>query len=50
MKRFTLFLASAVALLLMTPQAGLQAQAEGKGEVVIVQEIKHEDEIGRAHV
>lgn len=43
MKRFTLFLASAVALLLMTPQPGLQAQAEGKGEVVIVQEIKHED-------
>ncbi|MCB0579190.1 MAG: PDZ domain-containing protein [Phaeodactylibacter sp.] len=44
MKNFTLFLAGALALLFLMPNAGLQAQAaEKNGEVVIIQEVKHED-------
>lgn len=43
MKKFTLFLASALALLSVMPQPCLQAQADKKGEVVIIQEIRNDD-------
>ena len=43
MKTFTLFLASALALLFLTPDSALQAQATEAGEVVIIQEIRHDD-------
>ncbi|MCO6480476.1 MAG: PDZ domain-containing protein [Phaeodactylibacter sp.] len=43
MKKFTLFLASALAVLFLMPNTGLQAQAAEEGEVVIVQEITNED-------
>ncbi|MCB0564220.1 MAG: PDZ domain-containing protein [Phaeodactylibacter sp.] len=43
MKNFTLFLASALALLFLMPTSSLQAQEAQKGEVVIIQEVEHED-------
>ena len=43
MKNFTLFLASALALLFVMPATSLHAQEARKGEVVIVQEVQHED-------